>query len=126
LLLLLFLFKYLQFDNDNGLFFNSNFIATYGLMSVIGGLSLTILAFSLPSINFSKNAEVVFGFSYGIYLSHILFLEGFEFILNYFKINLFYDFWNKLIFSICVLLSSILFVFMVKKVPILKRVLLGE
>lgn len=121
LLLLLFLFKYFHFDNNNSLFFNTN-----GLMSIIGGLSLTILAFYLPSLNFPKKIGVIFGFSYGIYLSHILFLEAFEFILSYFRINLFYDFWTKLIFSICVLCSSILFVFLVKKVPILKRVLLGE
>ncbi|RKS13312.1 acyltransferase family protein [Flavobacterium sp. 120] len=121
LLLSLFLFKYLHFDNNNGLLFNTN-----GLMSIIGGLSLTLLAFTLPSLNFPKRIEIIFGFSYGIYLSHILFLEAFEFILNHFRINLFYDFWTKLIFSICVLVSSILFVFLVKKVSILKRVLLGE
>lgn len=106
--------------------FANYFIYIKTFLSVLGGVSLTFLAFSLPPILFSKRAVQIFGFSYGIYLSHVLFLEAFEFILKYLGVNLFYDVAVKLIFSICVLSSSMLFVFLVKKKQLLKKILMGE
>lgn len=102
----------------------ANYLSPF--LSFLGGLSLTLLAFSLPSINFPKKAALIFGFSYGIYLSHILFLEAFEFILKYLKVNLFYNVSVKLVFSLCVLCSSIAFIFLVKKSQVLKKILIGE
>lgn len=93
---------------------------------VLGGLSFTLLAFALPKIYFSEKAGIVLGYSYGIYLCHILFLEGFEFVLKFLKIDLFYNITVKLMFSICILLSSVIFVFLVKKNVFLKKYLLGE
>lgn len=102
-------------------------ITIYGsAFNICGGLSLILISFSLPPISFSKKAEYIFGFSYGIYLSHILFLEAFEFILKYLRINVFYDIVIKLFFSICILCCSILFIFFVKKNMKLKKYLLGE
>lgn len=97
-----------------------------GYFGIIGGLSLTLIVFSLPSFNFSKKALLIFGFSYGIYLCHVLFLEAFEFILKHQRINLFYDLKTKLIISVCILCSSILFIYIVKKIPFLNKYLLGE
>jgi peptidoglycan/LPS O-acetylase OafA/YrhL len=93
---------------------------------VLGGLSFTLLAFALPEIYFSEKAGIVLGYSYGIYLCHILFLEGFEFVLKFLNIELFYNIAVKSMFSICILLASILFVFLVRKNVYLKKYLLGE
>jgi peptidoglycan/LPS O-acetylase OafA/YrhL len=93
---------------------------------VLGGLSFTLLAFALPKIHFSEKFGIVLGYSYGIYLCHILFLEGFEFVLKFLKIELFYNIAVKIMFSICILLASIVFVFLVRKNVYLKKYLLGE
>lgn len=119
LFVLLILLKYGSLD-----YLNTPDYASY--FSVIGGLSLTLMAFSLPSISFSKKTMFILGFSYGIYLCHILFLEAFEFILKHQKIDLFYDFKIKFLFSICILCCSILFIFLIKRIPFLNKYLLGE
>lgn len=119
LFILLMVFKYLVLSNLQ--------MSAYStIFGVFGGLSLGLISFFLPSLYFSKRLVYIFGFSYGIYLSHVLFLEAFEFILKYLRINLFYDFGTKLIFSISVLISSILFVYLVKKNRKLKKYLIGE
>lgn len=93
---------------------------------VLGGVSFTLLAFTLPNINISKKAGTIIGYSYGIYLSHIIFLEGFELFFKVLKINVFYNVAVKLIFSVSILCASIVFTYLIKKNDILKKYLLGE
>jgi surface polysaccharide O-acyltransferase-like enzyme len=123
--ILFFLFLIIKYYGSSFISSNS-FINNGVLINLVASLSLVLLAFTLPAINLPKRVEVVLGYSYGIYLSHVLFLEAYEFILKYFSFNLFYDVWTKIIFSIGVLCSSILFVFFIKKIPVLKRILVGE
>ena len=109
-------------------YFISNYLDTSVFtiyFSFLGGVSLMFLALSLPSFYFPKNIQLILSFSYGIYLSHILFIEAFELVLKYLSVKFFYDVWDKLIFCIIIFCSSILFLSLVNKNPILKKYLIG-
>ncbi|GEC72335.1 Surface polysaccharide O-acyltransferase, integral membrane enzyme [Flavobacterium flevense] len=64
--------------------------------------------------------------TFGIYLSHVLFLEVFEFIISQSNIILYYDLTVKLLVTFSVFLFSLAGIFTIRKSRILRFYLLGE
>lgn len=64
--------------------------------------------------------------TFGIYLSHVLFLELFEFIISQSQIILYYDLTVKLLVTFLIFLISLTGIFIMRKSRILSFYLLGE
>ncbi|MCG9793527.1 acyltransferase family protein [Flavobacterium algicola] len=109
------------------LFDKSGYILTilnYSLTSPLIALGLLLL--SLGMFDLIKFPLFLTSSTYGIYLCHILFLEGFEFLLKLIHIELNYYFIDKLEFTCIVFICSLVFVLLVRKNKILKLFVLGE
>jgi peptidoglycan/LPS O-acetylase OafA/YrhL len=93
----------------------------------IGGIGLLLLALGTPIISIRKWLINLCVLSYGIYLCHIVFLEGFEIGLK--KVlhkQIIYDLPVKLIVVTIIFICSIVLVWLLKKVKFTKRLFLGE
>lgn len=127
ILLMLFVFLKFFFLNQFSQFFPFFLISDSNIFfNILGSVSLILISFASRPITISKKIDDILSCSYGVYLCHVLFIEAFEFGISFFKINLFYDFWVRLLFSFTVLFLSVIFVKFIKKTQILKRFLLGE
>ncbi|MFL9831765.1 acyltransferase family protein [Flavobacterium sp. ST-87] len=99
-------------------FFGYNYISpfmAFGILILCIGL---FDQFRLPSALTSA--------TFGIYLSHVLFLEIFEFIISQGHIILYYDLTVKLLVTFFIFLFSLTGVFIMRKSRILRFYLLGE
>jgi len=111
-----------------GIYFNSYFfLFTYINKIPLCGLGLLLLTFGLPVYTMPKWLSQLCSTSYGVYLSHVVFLEGFAVIIKkLFHINLYYDFSIKLIMVSMIFIAAIILTFLLRKTTLTKRLFLGE
>lgn len=110
-----------------GNYFNKPWIILgYPMILPVGGIGLFLISLGLPHISVPSWIVKLSSTSFGIYLCHVVFLEGFELVLEkYFKIQ-FYDFWVKSALVSIIFLSSLAFVFVVRRNFYMRKLLLGE
>lgn len=99
----------------------------FPLFAPIYGICVFQITSNIPEIKLSKWIVSLSTMSYGIYLSHILFLEIAEFIIekNVIK-GITYNLPSKLIIVCLIISFSSILVIVVRKISILKLLLLGE
>ncbi|EHQ28461.1 acyltransferase family protein [Mucilaginibacter paludis] len=93
----------------------------------IGGIGLLLLIIGLPKFKVPQWVLILCSTSYGIYLSHVVFLEFFETAIrkiHHGEIN--YDLFNKLALVTLIFICSIILTLVLRKVSFLRKVLLGE
>ncbi|RYD91901.1 MAG: hypothetical protein EOP54_21675 [Sphingobacteriales bacterium] len=92
----------------------------------IPGLGLVLVAIGLPQIKLSRFFTRLSRTSFGIYLSHVVFLEAILFVLNrVFPGRIEQNFLANLAITVAVFLMAAIFTVITAKIPILRRVLLG-
>jgi len=97
------------------------------LIFPVCGICLYKIAISFPTIKIPSWIKEIMSLSYGIYLSHVVFLELMERIVK--KITgseITYTLINKLILTLGVFIISAIFVWLLKRVGIFRVLLLGE
>jgi peptidoglycan/LPS O-acetylase OafA/YrhL len=93
----------------------------------IGGLGLLLLSFGIPTFNLSKRVILLCSVSYGVYLSHVIFLEGFEVIGNKLAhAQLQYNLVHKIILAGLIFIAAVLFTLLLRKNPSTKKIFLGD
>ena len=91
------------------------------------GFGISAFALSLPLRSSSIFTSVILSCSYGIFLTHFLFLESFEFALSRFGLELIpYSSVVKIIFSSLIATCSIVLILVARKNKLLGYLLLGE
>jgi len=112
----------------SGIYFNDYFyLFKYTNKLPLCGLGLLLITFGLPIYTMPKWPFKLCSTSYGVYLSHIVFLEGFAVIIKkLFHINLYYDFSIKLIMVSMIFIAAIILTFLLRKTTLTKRLFLGE
>ena len=104
-----------------------NTLVLYILKMPIGGAGLLIFAVGLPKISLPKYLEELGSATYGIFLSHVIFLEAFEFIVEKLYPNeIHYDFFAKILVTTMIFIIASFFTFSIRKVANAKLFLLGE
>ncbi|MDB5011045.1 MAG: hypothetical protein JWQ06_1834 [Mucilaginibacter sp.] len=102
-----------------------NAYSTY--TSPLGGIGLFLIALGIPTkITMAKWMYNLSTTSFGIYLSHFLFLEAFEAILKKVHLNIYYDLTNRLLITVMIFIISIIFTLLLKKTGYGKMIFLGE
>lgn len=102
-------------------------ILNYPLILPIGGIGLLLLTLCTPTYSLPNWLSILASTSFGIYLSHILFLEAFEFILKAtHHANLEYNFVVKLLEVTSIFLMAAALTLIIRKIPICKQLFLGE
>ncbi len=92
-----------------------------------GGIGLVLLAMGFEQVSLSKSLLSLTSLSFGIYLSHVVFLEALEtFFQKIVHMQVYYSLSTKLAVSFSVFLGSAVFVLACRRVPIVRRLLLGE
>ena len=102
-------------------------IMNYPVNIAIGGLGLMLIAIGAPLQHLPIWLLKLSANSYGIYLSHVLFLESFEFFIE--KIitkNIEYNFVIKIILVTAIFVLSNLFTNIIRRISLFKYILLGE
>jgi surface polysaccharide O-acyltransferase-like enzyme len=93
----------------------------------LGGIGMTLLAISIRMNNLGKVLSILTPLTFGIYLSHVIFLEAFEFGLkNLAHSTLNYDLLTKTLVSTSIFAISALFIMLIKQSKSVSRLLLGE
>ena len=95
-------------------------------MLPIGGLGLLLITLSLPSLVVPKWLATLTATTYGIYLSHILFLEAPEFLLEKKHYALQYNLPVKLLATTLIFAISVVFTLVARRIPLSRALLLGE
>ncbi|RRB11256.1 acyltransferase family protein [Larkinella knui] len=102
-------------------------IAGYSLVLPIGGIGLFFFVVGFPGLKLSARLVALTSASFGIYFSHIVFLEAFEFLIEKgFHGQLVYGFWLKTGVTLAVFSCSLLLVVLIRKIPVARKILLGE
>ena len=102
-------------------------LMNYPLLIPFGGLGLLLFAIGFPLQKLPGWLKTLSENSYGIYLCHVLFLEGFEFITDrYFPGRIEYTFVTKLLVVTGIFILSSIFTEQIRKFALAKRLLLGE
>jgi peptidoglycan/LPS O-acetylase OafA/YrhL len=94
---------------------------------LLGGLGALLLALKIEIRHCPRFLPTLAAATYGIYLSHFVFLEGFEFVLQ--KVKLLpdsYDLVTKLLLTSVVFVVAAVFTFVVRRIPWGRKLLLGE
>lgn len=97
------------------------------LIFPVCGICLYKIAISLPIIKVTSWMNKILSLSYGIYLSHIVFLESIEMIVK--KIigsEMTYTLINKILLALIVFVISAIFVWFLKQIRVFRVLLLGE
>ncbi|WP_234733941.1 acyltransferase family protein [Tellurirhabdus bombi] len=101
-------------------------VVIHPLISPLGGIGLLLVALQLADVSSSGWLITLSSTTYGVYLSHVAFLEALEFIVERAHIKLFYDLKTQLMVAIFVFVVSVLFVLVVRRIKLAKLLLLGE
>ncbi|WP_162549704.1 acyltransferase family protein [Hymenobacter nivis] len=99
---------------------------SFVLVLPIGGLGLLLIALSLPSLVVPKWLATLAATTYGVYLSHVLFLEALEFLLEKKHYTLQYNLPAKLLVTTLIFAISVVFTLVARRIPLLRALLLGE
>lgn len=106
---------------------NSVFPFSPYLVLLVGGLGLFLVAIDLPSIKETKISSKIMSTSYGIYLSHVVFLESLQFfIVHFLHQKLLYTFSIKLLMTLVIFTMSLLFTLLTSQISFLRFLLYGE
>ena len=107
--------------------FNCAFLINEYVISLpLGGCGLLLLSLNIPNIRLPKSLTSLSSTTYGIYLSHVVFLEAFEYMVDKIHYSINYNLTNKVLISIFIFMCSSLFVMLTKKSSVLSPLLLGE
>jgi peptidoglycan/LPS O-acetylase OafA/YrhL len=99
----------------------------YPIFFPLGGIGLLLLAMGFPVNTKNEWINKITSTSYGVYFSHILFLEAFQFFLaKFLAIEVHYNFIAKLSIIMGVFVCSSVFTLILKRIQIGKILLLGE
>ena len=104
----------------------NNFLETYLFTLPLGGIGLFLITLYSSHISLPKWAIPLTPTTYGVYLSHIVFLEATEFLIEKLHYKIFYDLLAKVLMTSFIFIVSIIFILIVKKINILRILLLGE
>jgi surface polysaccharide O-acyltransferase-like enzyme len=102
------------------------FLNEYLFSLPLSGVGLLLIALNLPDISVPAWAKGITSATYGIYLSHVMFLEAFEFASEKAHISIKYTLTNKLLIASIIFLICIIFITVVRRIPKLRPLLLGE
>lgn len=101
-------------------------ILGYPYIFIIGGSGVLLLAVGFPMVKIPRWFQILTSLSFGIYLSHVIFLEAFEFILEKMKGKVVYDFTVKtIVVTLIFIFSGILTLFLMR-FNLLSKLFLGE
>jgi surface polysaccharide O-acyltransferase-like enzyme len=93
----------------------------------IGGIGLVLLAVGYPTCYLPNWLAQLAGASFGVYLCHIVFLEAFEFIASHlYHGTIHYNLPFKLVEVSMLFAVSAVFTLLLRQVPLLRQVFLGE
>lgn len=105
---------------------NNAFLNEYLFSLPISGIGLLLIALNLPSIALPAWSKNITSATYGIYLSHVMFLEAFEFAFEKMHRSITYTLANKLIISLIIFVTCVLFILVVRRISFLRPLVLGE
>ncbi len=108
-----------------GLMGNS-FLNEYIFSLPLSGIGLLLIALNLPAITVPSWSKAITSATYGIYLSHVMFLEAFEFAFEKMHQSINYTLANKLLISLIIFIGCILFIMVVRRISFLRPLVLGE
>ncbi len=99
----------------------------YSMILPLAGVGLFLVGFGMQDVRFNKHILSLSSLSFGIYLVHIVFLEGMQFLLqNVMSTDIYYNFINKLLLSSVLLVFSVGSIMLIQKFDFAKKYLLGE
>lgn len=127
-IVLLINFNIISINSALAPFFNSKISYLVSLVVFpIGGLGLFLITIDLPSIKTTKITSKIMSASYGIYLSHVIFLEALQFFIEHIlHQKLLYTFTVKLLITLSIFIASLLFTLLTNQIPFLNFLLYGE
>ena len=102
------------------------FLNDYLFSLPLSGIGLLLIALNLPNTSLPAWATSITSATYGIYLSHVMFLEAFEFASEKAHLSLKYTLANKLLIASILFIICMIFITVVRKLPRLRPLLLGE
>jgi surface polysaccharide O-acyltransferase-like enzyme len=106
---------------------NTNPLLNEYLFSLpLSGIGLLLIALNLPNTSIPNWAKGITSATYGIYLSHVMFLEAFEFATEKMHLAINYTLTYKLLIAAIIFVICVLFITVVRKIPKLRPLLLGE
>lgn len=100
-------------------------ISGYSMNFIICSLSIIFIAIGLPLKNLPGWLATIFSLSYGIYLSHEVFIQGLEMLFGFLHFTVVYTPIIKILFASIVLSLSIAFTLIIGRFQFLKGSLLG-
>lgn len=98
----------------------------YPLVSPLGGLGVFLITLGVPIKSIPKWLSELSANSYGIYLSHVLFLELSEFLIAKMHLEIQYTLVIKLLMVAIIFSLSTIFTSVLRQIPFGKKFLLGE
>lgn len=102
-------------------------ITNITIASIVGGLSLSILSLSVKKINLGNKVIALLGYSFGVYLCHVVILEFFELLYSkLFNSSLAPTLLNQLLEITIIFLCSLLAVFATSYSRVTKKYLWGD
>lgn len=105
---------------------NNQLLNDYLFSLPLSGIGLLLIALNLPAISVPDWTKNITSATYGIYLSHVMFLEAFEFISEKSHRAINYDLANKLAVSFIIFSTCVIFILIIRKISFLRPLLLGE
>lgn len=113
--------------HSSALFFTyPKLLQEYFFTLPILGFALLMIALNLPCKIMSNKISRVSAATYGIYLSHVFFLELLEYIFEKYSYHIDYNFINKIIIGLFIFFISLVFTEIIRKNNIFRYLLLGE
>lgn len=119
-------FILILFTLSNNYFSYPDIIKIYLSSIPAGGIGIFLIALNLPNLKLPYQLSVVALATYGIYLSHILFVEAFEMAFDVLHYNFTYNLFNKMLFALVTLTFCVIFVLIIRKNKYTRLILLGE
>jgi surface polysaccharide O-acyltransferase-like enzyme len=105
---------------------NNTFLNDYLFSLPLSGIGLLLIALNISSISIPSWTKSITSATYGIYLSHVMFLEAFEFIFEKTHQTIIYDLISKLAVALFIFIACIVFILIVRKISFLRPIVLGE
>lgn len=110
-------------------FFNGNTypVFRYPIILPLGGIGVLLITTGVPTTKLSRLLLTLSSITYGIYLSHVLFLELFEFAVNkILHLDIEYTLVTKIGITALIFTLAATFTSIIKKLPFFRQILLGE
>jgi hypothetical protein len=101
-------------------------ISNYVIPLPIAGVGLLLIVLNISKMVAPNWVLSLSSATYGIYLSHIVFLEAIDFLIEKINYSIYYSVAAKVAVAFVVFLMSLIFTLLVKKIPVLRMLLLGE